>query len=742
MRAWIGCRGRVLVGFVLASPVLPGSWPVLAQSGQAAATLDTIEVAGGAPSREGSAGGAGAQPAAQTSAGRAADPNGPESAYGPVRGYIATRSATGTKTDTPLKDTPQSISVVTAEQVRDQGATTVQEALRYTPGVFADAFGNDTRGDYPRIRGSDPDIYLDGLRLTDAFQFNEPRPDPYTLSRFEVLRGPASMLYGATSTAGLINLVSKRPYDVEYREIGTQFGNFGWKELRTDMTGRLTEDGQFLYRFVGLGRMSDFQTDFVPNDRYVINPSITWRPDVDTSWTVIALQQKDFTGSGSAFLPREGTLFPGPNGFIPFNRFTSDPRIDRIDTQTTSVTSLFEKRLNETFTVRQNLRYSHVEGVYNGLYPSIFGGGDPFLDPARRTVARDITARSTIKDRITTDQSLESRFDTGAVSHLLLTGLDFRQYYEKAKSGFGFDDRPFDLYAPVYLPVTLPSLEAEPFVAQSQLGLYLQDQMRWGPWILLGSVRHDFVKSDIQDSPLQRDEATTGRIALMYQFANGFSPYVSYATSFNPIFGNGICGFGTACRPQKGEQIEGGFKYNPTPWLVINGSIFDTVERNRLSADPDNPLLSIQSGKVGIQGGEIEVLANIAERTDIIAGYAYTDARYLAGDNAGARVETVPLHLASLWVKHRFTLPDVPGGFQVGGGVRYIGESFDGSLNSLNTPAVTLADAMVAWEDDHWRAQLSVTNIADTKYLTSCLARGDCFLGVRRTLLGTLTYKF
>lgn len=707
----------------------------LAQSGQASTTLDTIEVVG-----NGSARGASASKAT-TSSGRAADPNGAESAYGPVRGYIATRSATGTKTDTPLKDTPQSISVVGAEEARDQGAATVQQALRYVPGVFADAFGLDTRGDYPRVRGSDPDIYLDGLRLADTFQFNEPVPDPYTLSRYEVLRGPASMLYGATATAGLVNLISKRPLDVEYKEIGAQFDNFNRKELRTDMTGRLTDDGKFLYRFVGVGRMSDFQTDHVPYDRYVINPSITWRPDSDTNWTLIALQQKDFTGSGSAFLPREGTLFPGPNGLIPFRRFTSDPRFDKIDTQTSSLTSLFEKRLDDTFTIRQNMRYSHIEGVYNGLYPSIFSGGDQFLDLARRTVAREVESRYTTKDRITTDQSLESRFETGPVSHVLLTGLDFRQYYERAKSGYYTDDRPFDLYNPVYLPVAAPVVEAEPFLAQSQLGLYVQDQMRLGQWILFASARHDWVRSDVKGDPTQRNEATTGRIALMYQFESGLSPYVSYATSFTPIFGGGICGFGSVCKPQEGEQIEGGIKYNPTPWLVVNASIFDTVERNRLAADPNNPLLSIQTGKVGIQGGEIEVRATIAEQTDLVAGYAYTDGRYLAGDNAGARLETVPLHLASAWVRHRFSLFDIPG-FQIGGGIRYIGKSFDGSLNSLNTPAVTLADAMLGWEDEHWRLQLNVINITDTRYLTSCLSRGDCFLGTGRTVLGTMTYKF
>lgn len=174
-------------------------------------------------------------PAAGTSA---------ETATSPVHGYIATRSGTGTKTDTPLRETPQSISVVTADRVTDQGATTVQEALRYVPGVFADAYGADSRGDYPRIRGQDPNIYLDGTRMVNTNNFNEWRPEPYTLERIEVLRGPSSVLYGDTSTAGLLNLVSKRPQAEAANEIGVQYGSFNRKQVQLDSTGKLTKDGE------------------------------------------------------------------------------------------------------------------------------------------------------------------------------------------------------------------------------------------------------------------------------------------------------------------------------------------------------------------------------------------------------------------------------------------------------------------------------------------------------------------
>ncbi|MFJ7440051.1 TonB-dependent siderophore receptor [Methylorubrum thiocyanatum] len=478
---------------------------------QQAVTLDTISV-------EGQSGTAG-----PVRAGSSGSSTAVESAFGPIQGYIAKRSATATKTDTPIRETPQSISVVGEEQVRDQGATTLQEALRYTAGVASDGYGFSTRGDYPRIRGSDPDVYLDGLRLVDVFQFNETRPDPYTLSRFEVLRGPSSMLYGASSIAGLINLVSKKPLDVPYNEVGVRFGNFNRKEMLVDSTGRLTDDGQLLYRFVGVGRISDTQTDFAKYDRYVINPSITWRPDVDTEWTLIGLHQKDAFGTAESFLPREGSLFPGPNGFIPFRRFTGSPDYDTYNTTTSQITSLFEHRFDDAVIFRQNLRYSHIDGTYNSLYPDVYGNGtpfSPFLDPSRQTVNRFIYGRDTVKDRISTDTNLQGRFDTGPIAHTLLGGVDFRQYWERARSGFGIDTdaagnpRPFNLYAPVYLPITPPEKFGEAGLAQNQAGVYLQEQAKFGSWIFLASLRHDWVNVRNGDTRTPY-EATTGRVGLM-----------------------------------------------------------------------------------------------------------------------------------------------------------------------------------------------------------------------------------
>ncbi|CAN7760752.1 TonB-dependent siderophore receptor [Bradyrhizobium sp. LjRoot220] len=711
-----------LPAVVVEQPSQPVARPRPARKPQAAASRRTAQRATATPD------------AAAAAAARS------ETATGPVRGYLANQSGTGTKTDTPLRETPQSITVVTADRITDQGALTVQETLRYVPGVFADAFGPDTRGDYPRIRGQDPNIYLDGTRVANTFQFNEWRPDPYTLERIEVLRGPSSVLYGDTSTAGLLNLISKRPQAEAANEIGVHYGSFNRKQVQMDSTGKLTKDGEWLYRFVGVFRDSNSQTDYVKDDRIVLAPSLTWRPTNNTSWTVLGTYQKDMTGSSTAFLPHEGTLFPGPNGLVPVRRFVSEPGFDRYQTETGAISSLFEHSFGDGLKIRQNMRYAHVEGIYRTMYPDwSTNPADPFLDPARRTVARWLSSRQTTKDSFTSDSNAELKFATGAITHKALFGVDYRGLGERAaSSGEIFDPRPFDLYAPVYNGIVAPPLSPEPDLRQSQLGLYAQDQMRLGPWLAIVGIRQDFVSNNVQGTPAEDTRATTGRAALMYELPFGLTPYVTYAQSFTPIFGSGICA--GVCKAQQGEMVELGFKYNPMPGTAINGAIYDTIEKNRLAADPDNPLISIQTGQVRIRGAELEVISRVTPDLDLIGAYAYVNARVESGDNAGKRVETVPEHQASLWAKYRLTAVGLPG-VTIGGGVRYIGESWDGT-DTFRTPDYTLFDAMIRYETGPWRLQVNATNLADKRHLTTCWPRGDCFLGIGRTVLGSATYRF
>jgi iron complex outermembrane receptor protein len=288
------------------------------------------------------------------------------------------------------------------------------------------------------------------------------------------------VLYGDTSTAGLVNLISKRPQPEARNEVGVSFDNFGRKQVQLDSTGKLTKDGEWLYRFVGLFRDSGTQVDFVPDDRFVLTPSLTWRPTNDTSWTVLGTYQKDKTGTTNGFLPREGALYPGPNGYIPRNRFVGNPNTDLYQTETSAISSLFEHSFNNAVKVTQNLRYAHVDGIYQSVYANSFSA-DPFLDASRRTVNRYNSSQTASKDNVTIDNNIQVKALTGALSHKLLFGVDYRDVNERSAVGSALDATPFDLYAPVYTSLPLPALTAAPDTRKPRPGSTRRTRCASGP---------------------------------------------------------------------------------------------------------------------------------------------------------------------------------------------------------------------------------------------------------------------
>ncbi|HYE40494.1 MAG TPA: TonB-dependent receptor plug domain-containing protein, partial [Ramlibacter sp.] len=261
----------------------------------------------------------------------------PETATSPVIGYKARNAVTATKTDTPLVETPQSVTVVTRDQMVDQGATGVQDALNYAAGIRSDAYGIDSRNDGVRIRGTYPEVYQDGLRRRFDWYTSDTRADPFTLERLEVLRGPSSMLFGQSTTGGVINMVSKRPQAQRQGEVGVQLGSWGRKQVQADLTGPLTANGEWLYRLVALGRNADTQVDHVPDDRAVVAPALTWRPSGATSLTLLASSQQDRSGSTAQFFPWSAALRSNPNGRVPTQRFIGEPGFDRYDSDRSEI---------------------------------------------------------------------------------------------------------------------------------------------------------------------------------------------------------------------------------------------------------------------------------------------------------------------------------------------------------------------------------------------------------------------
>ncbi|NYT85232.1 TonB-dependent siderophore receptor [Pusillimonas harenae] len=658
-----------------------------------------------------------------------------ESPFAPVDGYIARRSISATKTNTPLSETPQSVTVVTSEEIRDQGATGLQDALNYAAGVRSNAYGLDSRSDNFRIRGSEPSVFLDGLRTNYNWYTSTTRAEPYTLERIEVLRGPSSMLYGQGSTAGVVNMVTKRPLAEPMREIGISYGSYNRRQIQADFTGPIDENGEWLYRVVALGRLSDTQVDYVPDDRWVLAPSLTWQPSASTSLTLRALLQEDKSGSTAQFFPWEGVALPNPNGQIPTDTFIGDPDWDRYNSSRRAIGWSFEHAFNDNWTVRQNTRWSHNEVDYRSLYANAFSGADGWpADPInKRLLSRYADGTITTVKMASADQHLEGTFDTGSIEHQMLVGFDVTYSKEDKVAAFeSYDTVPLiDAFNPIYPAYTPPAFnDHKPTVRQRDMGVYLQDQLRYGNWIAVAGLRRDRSKNIVEGGEDQVSQATSKRLGVMYTADNGFSPYLSYSESFTPVLGRDASG--TSFVPIRGKQLEAGVKYESADGdLVVNAAAYTLHEENRLVADPNDPTEQAQIGKTRNRGIELELKTAIGRQFDLIANYSYID--------LDDQLEGLPKHQASLWGKYRFAIGNVTG-LSVGAGVRWLGGFQDGA--APRTPSVTLVDTMLAYETPSWRYALNINNLSDETYVSTCLGRGDCWYGSRRSIVASATYRF
>ncbi len=655
--------------------------------------------------------------------------------------FIESDTKSSTKTDAPIIDTQQSISVINRERMEAQGVLTVQDALRYSAGVRSDAYGVDSRGDDAFIRGTAFVQYLDGLRQFTGF-FSAGRTDAYTLDRVEVVRGPASVLFGQGTTGGLISLVSKQPLTTTQHEVEVQLGTDARKQIAFDSTGPLTKDGVWSYRLIGNLREANSQLHFAPDDHRLLQPSLRWQPSADTRWTLIGNLQSDDSGSTLAFTPHEGTLLPSPNGRISTRLFASEPGFDAFNTEQQSLVSLFEHRFNPVWSVAQNTRYSTGKIDYRSLYPDVFSNpADPFLDAERRTVARFGYASLEERDYLTTDSRVEARFDFAGLKHRVLAGFDYSKADGESATGGSFSPQPFDLYTPVYGgPFERPVLGPATDVSSSQRGIYVQDQLEldpsWGTqWLGTLGVRRDTAKSQSEGSDEITTSATSSRAGLMYRFESGVQPYASYSESFQAI--DYLDFFGNPYKPLRGKQTEIGVKVQPTgSKALITATLFDLRETNRLSPDASEPFNQVQLGSTKTRGAELEATAQIAKQFDVIGSYTYTDLT----TSDGSLVAGVPLHQASAWGSYKFALMGIPG-FNVGAGVRYIGQTTD-ETGDLVTPDLALIDLGLGYERGPVSIGINAANLEDKSYVATCLSRGDCFYGPRRSVVGRVAYHW
>ncbi len=657
-----------------------------------------------------------------------------ETATSPVYGMVAKRTSTGMKTDTDLLETPQSVSVVTRQQVEMQGATGLDEAVRYTSGVVGGAYGGDPRSDWLLVRGFKPAQYLDGMPLPDGVWTGVTRLEPYAMERIEILKGPASVTYGALPPSGFINAVSKRPQAEAQREIGFEYGTDNKKQLTFDLTGPLTADGQWLYRMVGLVRDGDAAIDQATDKRYTLAPSLTWKPSADTTFTLMGLFQKSKVTGVAGFLPAEGTRLPNPYGQISRSFNPGEPGYDKYDKDAETVSYLLAHRLNENTTFRQNLRVANAEVDH----PSV--GGLGFVAGSQRELSRYVYTPHERSKLFTVDNQVETKFDTGAFNHTLLAGLDYKRSRNDYSSGFGFGVGTIDVFNPVYGgPVVTPADSTHTNQTQKQLGVYLQDQIRWNQWVATLSARHDNVDSDNDNvlagiSASQKDNKWSGRVGLNYVMANGLAPYVSYANSFQPNMNRDFAG--NAFKPVTGKQWEAGVKYRPVDGNALyTVAVFDLKQENAETVDPNHAFFTVQQGEVHSKGVELEGKFNAARGLDMIASYTYTNAKITKSNDATALNKQVPLqprNQASLWADYRFPADVLPG-VGIGAGVRRTGVSYGDSANAWRNDAYTLFDLQAHYDVKNWRFLLTVNNVTDKNYVSTCSSNIWCYYGYGRT---------
>jgi len=678
-----------------------------------------------------------------------------ESAWGPVEGYTATRTAAGTKTDTALVEAPRSISVATRQQMDDRSVHSLDDAVRYMPGITASSYGSDTRADWLRVRGFEPTQFLDGLPLPKGVYAN-PKQETWNLDRLALLRGPASSVYGQTPPGGLLDMVSRRPSAEASSEIQLQYGSDNHRQINFASTGKIDEAGQFLYGLSGVVRDSGTQVDHVDNKRYNIAPSLTWNIDDDTKLTLLSQFTRDDTGITSQFLPIQGTKIKSPLGDISHHKNLGDPDWEYYDRTYYALGYAFEHRLNDVWQFKQNLRYTKSDLSFQSLTP----GSYPFTTvDAEGNVGRTSTSVDEDISQFAVDNNFQADFATGEVRHTLLLGLDHQRSNTNYTSIFG-DGLQTNVINPIYgQPIVRPARSTAFYDYNQktyQTGLYVQDQMALDQWRLTLGGREDWVHTSTEffnkgdATNTQRDKKFSGNAALSYVFDNGFVPYLSYAESFQPTTGADATSTGSL-KPTEGNQWELGIKYQPPgSKTLLTAAVYDLTQKNvAVNTFVNNVSVTSQTGEVKVKGLELEAVSDVTDNLKVIAAYTLAKSEVQKGVDKGNRLQLMPNQQASLWTDYTWHA-GVLDGFGIGAGVRYTGNTYGDKANTWlgKADAYTVFDASVHYDlgrlDNSLKgASLAVnaTNLFDKDYISTCDSF-YCYYGDQRSVVASATYKW
>ncbi|GAC08697.1 TonB-dependent siderophore receptor [Paraglaciecola chathamensis] len=654
--------------------------------------------------------------------------------------------STATKSSLRPIDSPVSISVIDQELLQLRQADSVSKALRYTSGVTTESRPTITIFDQFTIRGfTTYQTFYDGLPLLSNNSWNlYPQVDAFATESLEILKGPASSLYGLVPPGGLVNQVAKYPKDDDETLVRAAFGSDSLIELGLDTTGALSDNAR--YRFVALGRNRDGYQDTTETERYTVAPSVTVDISKATELTLSAYYQDDPELIPSTSLPGIGTLNEAPYGKLDVSSYAGDENWNSFSREVLMLGYKLNHQLNEDWSILQKFRYTDAEALQQNTYHTVEPTDGIFLARSAYLTDEEI-------DGVTVDTQVAGFVQTGDVSHSLLFGIDYQDSDSTVayRDTLGTDTPALDLSN---IDNNLFDVDALPLdfyqedhnIDIEQIGFYLQDEMRFGKFTLLLNGRYDQFESTDEvanvyagtpyGSTTEIDQNEfSGRVAAMYTFDSGWRMYANYSESFEPVSGVDSQ-TGEAFKPTTADQIEIGTKYiSDNGATTFSGAYFELTKQNVVVNTPDFALKT-QNGEVESKGVELELSTQITKALSVQANATFLDMEVtdnpLDTDIVGKTPVWVAEESASVWANYFFD--DALDGLMLGAGVRYVGETQADKYNSQVVPSYTLLDAVLSYDIPKYDLKLtgSVSNLTDKEYVGACFDTNNCWYGAQR----------
>ena len=663
--------------------------------------------------------------------------------------YGKSYRSTGTKSSLTPIESPMSFEVYDSKLLELRQVDTVNEALRYVSGITPENRATVTIFDQYTIRGFESyRNFYDGLPLQYNLVYNlAPQVDAFATQSVEILKGPASVLYGSAPPGGMVNQTAKTPQAISEHNVRARIGTNRLAELAVDSTGAISDGVN--YRFIALARSRDGQQQTTEEERITIAPSVTFEISEQTSLNLNLYYQDDPKMVPSTTLPAKGTLYEASYGKLESDAYAGDENWAEFAREVTMIGYKLNHEFSDSISFLQNFRYTNADATQQNSYD--FGLAD-----ADKILTR--TAYKTIEDGegFVVDNQLAMQFTLANSNHNLLVGFEYQTLdstFDYADT-FGVNTPSLDLSNPDHsqfnadTTAALDSYRQFDRLEQSQRGFYLQDEIKIDALTVIAGLRYDnyysltdtLISGATSNQEIDQSD-TTYRIAAIYTFENNIAPYASYSESFEPTPGVDS-ETGLAFKPTTAEQIEVGLKYhNSDSSTQITAAFFDLRKQDVVVNTPDF-MTKTQNGEVQSKGFEASIYQQLNDSLDITLNLTDIDVEVINNPQNQALEGKTPIWVAeqqaSLWLNYLFN-----DALEFNGGIRYVGESQLDALNSDTVPGYTLFDIAASYQfNDRYKLGLAVSNLTDKRYVGACFDITKCWMGAERSVELSLNASF